>query len=189
MDNKKVETEKEITSIVVEIVIYVLQISFVIFLFTLFQKIIMAKGPEWVIFDYANFVTHEAGHFLFSLFSDEYLSIWGGTIVQLLIPFLLLIYFILQKSKLSYAFCVYWLGENLVNISHYVADARCQCLQITGSIHDWNYLLGKLNMLEQDVMLGRLIFAAGQLLMITAMLLMLYYIGKDIYKRFNKSDA
>ena len=49
-----------------------------------------------------------------------------------------------------------WLGESLLNLSIYVADARKQELPLVNMfggdpIHDWNFLLGSLNKLSSDL--------------------------------------
>ena len=41
-----------------------------------------------------------------------------------------------------------------------------------GLIHDWNYILGRLGLLESAETVGRLIFGAGALVMLAALLLL-----------------
>ena len=54
------------------------------------------------------------------------------------------------------------------NISVYVKDARAQVLPLLGGegvIHDWNYILWSLHMLNWDQVVGKLIYTAGLLVL------------------------
>jgi len=96
---------------------------------------------------------HEGGHLLFRM-GGEFLMVAGGTILQLLVPFLLAAYFIVHRQAQGVAFCLFFMFEQCLPIATYMADARAQDLPLLslGSgenvIHDWNYLLGKLGVLE-----------------------------------------
>ena len=65
-----------------------------------------------------------------------------------------------------------WLGQNLINISVYAADAQAQKLPLLGGnsvYHDWHYMLGEIGLLEYSAEVGY--FFLG--LAILAFLLML----------------
>ena len=126
---------------------------------------------------------HEAGHFLFSLFSGQLLSILGGSITQLAVPLLLLIYFLLVRNKFASGFCLFWFGNNFVNISPYLGDARCQCMDITGTIHDWNFILGQFNILDQDKSLSTLVLVIGLSICFLSLILLITNILKDFMQK------
>jgi hypothetical protein len=53
-------------------------------------------------------------------------------------------------------------AQNLWNISRYVQDAQAQELPLVGGgEHDWAYLLERVNLLEQDQLIGQLVRVAG----------------------------
>ena len=102
---------------------------------------------------------HEGGHLLFRFFG-EFLNIAGGTFLQLLVPFLLAMYFLFQRHAQGVAFCLFFFFEQFLPISTYMADARAQDLPLltVGDseyvIHDWNYLFGKLGLLQHDTQIA-----------------------------------
>jgi len=96
---------------------------------------------SWVFIDFANLAFHEAGHLFFS-FLGSTMHYLGGTLAQLLVPGLLIYHFLVrQRQPIGAAFCVWWVGQSLVNISVYMADARELALPLVGGgDHDWNEL-------------------------------------------------
>lgn len=101
-------------------------------------------------FDGVDLVIHEAGHPIFSL-GGEFLGFAGGTLLQLLAPIAFGVYFLRRAKVFSVQFCLLWLGQSLLNVARYVADARVMQLDLVGGgIHDWNYMLGQLGLLQQD---------------------------------------
>ena len=59
-----------------------------------------------------------------------------------------------QRDWFGVSVALAWLSFSLFNLATYVGDARDQYLPLLGfseePIHDWNYLLGKLGLLEAD---------------------------------------
>ncbi|GBE38124.1 MAG TPA: hypothetical protein ENH40_02730 [Nitrospirae bacterium] len=90
------------------------------------------KRSSWCFLDYVNLPFHEFGHILFSPFGDT-IQFPGGTISQLMWPLILMIYFLVKKEYLATAFCLFWFGENFLNISKYMADARLMALPLAGA--------------------------------------------------------
>ncbi|MBX2991110.1 MAG: hypothetical protein KF749_08080 [Bacteroidetes bacterium] len=94
----------------------------------------------WIV-DTINLFIHEAGHLFFRLFGQT-LYILGGSITQCLIP--LALTFVTWREKPQQAgYPLFWFGENLVNVSVYIADAPHRNLKLIkeGLIHDWHWLL------------------------------------------------
>jgi len=102
--------------------------------------------------DLVNLAFHEAGHIFFTPFGST-LHYLGGTLGQLAVPTLLAGYFLLvgPTRPLGAAVCAWWVGENLMNISVYMADARDLALPLVGGgDHDWNELFYRFGLLGQD---------------------------------------
>lgn len=109
---------------------------------------------------------HEGGHLLFRFFG-EFISIAGGTGLQLGVPLALAIYFAFERKVLGVAFCSFFFFEQFLPISVYMADARAQELPLltVGDadyvIHDWNYLFGSLGVLNHDIQIAHIVRTLG----------------------------
>ena len=140
--------------------------------------------PPWVFLDYANLIFHEAGHIILMPFGD-FLHVLGGSLMQLLVPGIVLSTFIRQKELFSAGFALFWLGESASNLSYYISDARAQQLPLLGgdpSGHDWTWLLTHMNLLSADTTIGTVV----NVLAICAMLVGLCYMGYSIYRNITK---
>lgn len=124
-------------------------------------------GGTW--FDAVNMVTHEAGHPLFGYLGNETIMVWGGTIMQLLVPFLLALSFAWTGQTAGAIFCTFFFFENFIGIALYMGDARDRALplvslgvasdEVTG--HDWAYIFGHLGLLEHDRQIASVVWALG----------------------------
>ncbi|MBI4529453.1 MAG: hypothetical protein HY695_37120 [Deltaproteobacteria bacterium] len=117
-------------------------------------------GPVLDTLDWANLVFHEAGHFIFPVFG-EFMQALGGSLMQLLIPVICTVHFWKRHEPAASSVTLFWTGESITHVAVYVADAQRMELALTGDIHDWNYILGKLNLLNQSEFLGQLAFFLG----------------------------
>jgi len=114
-------------------------------------RLVAAPGRGCFL-DLVNLAFHEAGHLFLTPFGST-LHYLGGTLGQLAVPALLAVYFLLvgRASPLGAAVCAWWSGENLVNISVYMADARDLALPLVGGgDHDWNELFYRFGLLGED---------------------------------------
>jgi hypothetical protein len=113
------------------------------------------SGDMFMI-DNVNLPIHEGGHLVFGIFGWEELTVWGGTLMQCLVPFALALGFAYRREISGTAFCTFMLFENFLNVATYMADAREQDLPLvtTGQAdyveHDWAHILGHLNLLQYD---------------------------------------
>jgi hypothetical protein len=125
----------------------------------------------WVpVLDSANLAFHEAGHPLFGLLHER-LAVYGGTLMQLLLPGAAAFESWREGKLAAFYFCQIWLAENLLNIARYMADARAHELPLVGGLdpeysHDWTEILTRWNLLEQETTLALLlrIFAVALML-------------------------
>lgn len=112
------------------------------------------RDPEaWSILGGITFGIHEIGHLITGAFGT-FVSVASGSVFQLAAPAVAALLLARQRDYFGVAFAAGWLGYSMVNLSLYVGDARAKQLPLIGftddPIHDWNYLLGKLGLLEWD---------------------------------------
>lgn len=125
------------------------------------------------IIDNADLVIHEAGHLIFFLFG-RFIHASGGTLMQIIFPSGLALYFLYNQYRTGVQVCLLWLGQNLINISVYAADARAHKLPLLGGnkvYHDWTYLLGTMGLLEYDIEVGYFFFGLAILVFIVSLLM------------------
>jgi len=120
----------------------------------------------YLFIDSANLVVHEGGHNLFSWFGHT-LMLWGGTLLQWLVPFLLAVYFFTQRQTAGFVFCLFFFFENWLYTATYMADARAQVLPLvtTGDPdfveHDWYAILSSLGVLNYDTTIATVVRTLG----------------------------
>ena len=125
----------------------------------------------WIpILDSANLAFHEAGHPLFGLLSAR-LMVYGGTLMQLLMPAACAWEFYRREQRWGFYVSLLWIAENLLNISHYLADARAHQLPLVGGLdpayfHDWTEILNRWGLLNQDITLAWLVRLGAVALML-----------------------
>jgi hypothetical protein len=114
---------------------------------------------------------HEGGHLLFRFFG-EFVSVAGGTFLQLAVPLMLAAYFAFRRQVQGVTFCMFFFFEQFLPIATYMADARAQELPLltVGDadyvIHDWNYLFGAFGVLDHDIQIAHLVRVIGWIGMI-----------------------
>ena len=117
---------------------------------------LLANRGEYGLIDNFDLVIHEAGHFFFSFFG-KFIYTLGGSLMQILFPLLFVWYFLKNYYRTGVQLSFLFLGQNLINISVYAADAQARKLPLLGGnkvYHDWHYLLGEINLLQYDAVVG-----------------------------------
>jgi hypothetical protein len=119
-----------------------------------------------------NLPFHEAGHLVFAPLG-RLAGAMGGTLMQLLVPLLCGAALLWQRSdSFGAAVCLWWLGENFLDIAPYINDARSGTLPLLGGVtgreapygyHDWEFILNELGLLKLDhsLALASHLFGAG----------------------------
>ena len=121
---------------------------------------------EFLFIDSANLVVHEGGHNLFRWFGPT-LCLWGGTLLQWLVPFLLAVYFFTERQTTGFAFCLFFFFENWLYTATYMADARAHVLPLvtTGDPdfveHDFFAIFSSLGVLKHDTQIATVVRALG----------------------------
>jgi len=114
-----------------------------------------------------NLGIHELGHYVWAAFG-EFAAILGGSLTQCLVPVIAMAMFLRQRDTFAIAFALCWLGTNFYNVGTYAADAIVQQLDLVSPtsgdpIHDWEYILTRLGMLNRAALFGNMFRAAGAL--------------------------
>jgi hypothetical protein len=118
--------------------------------------LVLATSDEgWVpILDSANLAFHEGGHPLFGLLGQT-LALYGGTLMQLLVPLLAWGSAFLRREAVGAALTAAWLCQSLLNVARYMADARARSLPLVGGgEHDWWNILSRWGLLNYDTRLA-----------------------------------
>jgi hypothetical protein len=120
----------------------------------------------FLFIDNANLVVHEGGHNLFGWFGPT-LGLWGGTLLQWLVPFLLAMYFFGERQPAGFVFCLFFFFENWLYTATYMADARAQELPLvtTGDPdfveHDFHAIFSSLGVLNYDTRIAMAVRILG----------------------------
>jgi hypothetical protein len=137
----------------------------------------LARPERYGFLDAVDLAIHESGHLVFGPFG-EFVGFAGGTLMQLIMPAAFVVYFVRRADRHAATVALWWVAQNLWNISIYVRDARSQLLPLVGGgEHDWAYLLGETHLLPYDQGIGRGVHAAGVLLFACATVLGWRYAG------------
>jgi hypothetical protein len=135
------------------------------------QGLTLPSGGALGFIHGVNLVFHEAGHVIFGFFG-EFIAALGGSLNQVLIPLIATIAFLRTRQRASAAVALFWTGQSITDVAIYAANGRARALPLLaeGLIHDWSYILGRLGLLGAAETVGRLLFAAGVLTMLVAIL-------------------
>lgn len=122
----------------------------------------------FLFIDLANLVVHEGGHLLFGWFGPS-LMIWGGTLLQWAVPFILATFFFTQRQATACAFCLFFFFENWLYTATYMADARAMVLPLVTAgdsdfvEHDWHTIFTSLGLLQYDTTIAGIVRTLGWL--------------------------
>lgn len=124
---------------------------------------------------------HETGHLVFRIFG-EFMGIAGGSLFQVMFPAVFVAYFIWRHQYYSAAVVLFWVGQSLLNVWIYAADAVVMQLVLTsgftgseGSFHDWNYLLTHTGLIGSTKLVAGVIRAIGTLVIVAAAASSIFY--------------
>jgi hypothetical protein len=124
--------------------------------------------------DNVDLAIHETGHLLFRILG-EFMGIAGGSLFQVIFPAVFVGYFLWQQSYYSAAIVLLWVGQSMLNVWVYAADAVVMQLVLTsgftgseGSFHDWNYLLTTTGLISHTKLVAGIIKFIGTLTIILA---------------------
>ena len=114
------------------------------------------------LLDNLHLVTHEAGHLLFG-WLDETPGLWGGTLLQLLVPALLTIAFVARREIPGVVFCIFAFFHSLSGVAIYMSDALRRELPLVTvgapaeeADHDWVRIFSQLGVLPHAIEIGNI---------------------------------
>jgi hypothetical protein len=125
----------------------------------------------WIIRTFIFLPLHEGGHFISIPFGRTF-YVLGGSFWQITFPLLWCLIAIGQKSQVA-PFPLFWVGENMMDVSLYIRDAPVRALPLLGghkSGHDWYYLLSRWDMMDSAETLADVFYDLGILLCVLAIL-------------------
>ena len=135
----------------------------------LYSILLLRQSEPGSFLDSLDLAIHETGHIVFGAFG-EVIQFAGGTLFQLIVPAAFVWYFAKRGDRHAATVPLWWLAQNLWNISVYVRDARAQELPLVGGgEHDWAYLLGRFGLLAHDQGIGNAVHAAGTIICVVAL--------------------
>jgi len=125
------------------------------------------QGGDFLFLDAGNAVIHEAGHPLFSYLGD-FMEVLGGTLFQLLVPFLLAMAFYVRRQPIGFSLFLVVTFENLLYVAHYMSTARSlegdyiaigagamSGDEMDPNMHDWHNLFSRFGLLQHDIEISR----------------------------------
>lgn len=139
----------------------------------------LVRAPGEMVMDsfmhLINLPFHEAGHIIFSPLG-RFMTVLGGSLMQVLVPAVCAVALYFQtRDPFGAALCVWWMGENLLDLAPYINDARALQLMLLGGPanevegHDWEAILDSLGWLHLDHTLAHTAHLIGATLMVAAL--------------------
>ncbi|HWR15562.1 MAG TPA: hypothetical protein VN577_12090 [Terriglobales bacterium] len=154
--------------------------------YVLFLLYAASKNGEFLFIDFVNLVIHEGGHPLFG-YLGEVPAVWGGTILQWLVPFALASYFFFHRQTTAFVFALFFFFENLLYTATYMADARAQALPLVAigggegdeNMHDWYNIFSRLGVLDRDTQIAHYVRTLGWIGMIGCVAFLVWRYRQD----------
>jgi hypothetical protein len=123
-----------------------------------------------------NLPFHEAGHIFFSFFG-RFLHVLGGSLLQVVIPAVCLVAFLMRREPFSASVGLWWVGQSFIDMAPYINDAQAGQLMLIGGVtgqeapdfHDWNVLLGMTGLINYDGVIAHLSKYTGVVLVLLAL--------------------
>lgn len=142
---------------------------------------------DWHFLDNIDLIIHEAGHVVFLPFG-QFLDILGGSLFQILVPAVFVGYFALKNQWYAAFLLLFWVGENLINVSVYAGDSIVMQLPMLGGdsgIHDWNYVLTALGILRFTPVVASVIYMLGIFTILSAAVGSLFFANENLLRMLN----
>lgn len=132
----------------------------------------------YFLIDNLTLIIHEAGHTIFGIFGWRFLTVLGGTLMQLLIPFSVVLYGWINRKTFTTQLGLYWLGFAWLDTAAYCADAYQRALPLIGNLpksaHDFYNLLSHVNALSHYKEIAYFIFSIGCVVLLVSIFLPLF---------------
>lgn len=130
--------------------------------------------PFLFILDNLTLIIHEAGHTLFGFFGWRFLGILGGTLMQMLIPFLLFLSAWYKDQRILAQFSLFWLGFSWLDSAAYCADAYQTRLPLIGNLpvsaHDFSNMLTQLQIMDKYLTIAWTMYGIGFVILVAGLI-------------------
>jgi hypothetical protein len=160
------------------------------------KLILTPMGDDYKMSSFMHLINlpfHEAGHMVFRPLG-QWMTSLGGTLGQLLMPLVCLAVFLLKaRNAFGASVCLWWFGENFMDIAPYVNDARALQLPLLGGnvgesspygFHDWEYILNEIGWIRYDHTLAQMADKSGALIVLAS----LAWGGYLLFKQYKNLD-
>lgn len=131
-------------------------------------------------------IVHEAGHTFFGLFGSRFLTILGGSLFQILLPLMILVFCWINRKYIGMQLSLWLVGFSWLDVAGYAADGGARQLPLIGGLgkeaHDWYNLLVRMNALQHDITFALIFVALGIACYLAAIILPIF---KKDYKEVN----
>jgi len=172
-----------LSAVLIPFIIYHLHQAYWVLRFNIFFSISYSFpfpiNMEHFLIDNFLLIVHEAGHTFFGILGNRTLTILGGSLNELILPCILIVFFVINRYYKWTQFAIYFLGSAWLSIAFYAADAGQRQLPLIGNLgresHDWGNLLTRWNLVEYDTQIAAVMVAAGFLCYLAALLIPLFF--------------
>ena len=122
---------------------------------------------------------HEAGHLLFIPFG-RFMSILGGSLLQVLLPLVLMASFVFgfggsRRDNFAASLMLWWAAMSVIDLAPYIWDAFDPKMMLLGGQtgaesdgHDWQNMLGDLGLIKRAHLIARIAHKLGLVVMLAA---------------------
>jgi hypothetical protein len=145
-----------------------------------------------------NLPFHEAGHVIFGFLPRLGVSIMGSG-GQLLMPLICcVVMFLTTRDLFGVTICLWWFGQNFLDIAPYIDDARRGTLPLLGGntgqtapygFHDWQFILTELKLLQHDQAIAMASWRTGKVIIALALVwgaAILVYTGWQLFRPLDR---
>lgn len=119
--------------------------------------------------DTASYLMYDSGWFLSGVLEGQWVYA-GGALLQILLPLALVLFFLYHRYGFGLQVFLFWLGQNLVNVSTYFTKTEAAHPHRIG-VRDVQSLLVGMEITEYAVYIGAIVFAVGCLCFLVSLLI------------------
>ncbi len=148
-------------------------------------------GLVFFLIDTIDLMLHEGGHTIFGLFGWRFLTILGGSLMAILIPFLLFLTAWNKKQKILAQACLFQMGYSTFVSAVYCADAYNKILPLIGNDgskagHDYANMLSHFYIVDKNMEVAWIIFAFGVVFFLLCLIWPLFHSKESEYVDLSK---
>lgn len=132
-------------------------------------------SPFFFLIDNFLLIVHEAGHTFFGFFGSRFISILGGTLFEILLPFSIFVFGWWKRQRFTAQLGLLLTAFAWIESSAYAADAMARRMPLIGNLpksaHDFYNLFSMMGVLDNHMFFAWLMYWIG----LIALMLFLSY--------------